>query len=375
MSFYFSYQKYKNFDFDNFFTNTAIRDVKNSIYSEKLDIRKFLTLLSPEAEKSLEKMAQKSKRLTVKNFGKIILLYTPMYLANFCTNECLYCGFNTTTRIKRRKLELNEVEKEARFIAKEGLRHILILTGESRILSSVSYIKDCIKILRKYFSSITIEIYPLTSKEYENLIQEGVDGLTIYQEVYDENIYRKLHLSGPKANYRLRLDAPERAAKAGIRTITVGALLGLNAWRKEAFFTGLHAQYLQDTYPDSEISISIPRIRPNTQNFSPPYNTNAKNLVQIITAIRLFLPRVGITLSTRESAGLRDSLITLGITKISAGSTTAVGGHTTRDHQHKKTVQFEISDRRDVTQIKKMLLSKGYQPVLKDWVGNLTGNF
>ncbi|MCF7908101.1 MAG: 2-iminoacetate synthase ThiH [Candidatus Omnitrophica bacterium] len=353
MSFYNIYHKYKNCSF------------------EELPNQELTKLLSLEAEKSLEAMAQKAKTLTLQNFGKTISLYTPLYLSNYCENECLYCGFNANNKIPRRKLKIDELKKEAKFIAKTGLQHILILTGESKKLSPLSYIKESVKILNKLFSSISIEIYPLSQTEYKELIAAGVDGLTIYQEVYSQSEYKKLHPAGPKQDYQFRLDAPERAARAGIRTINIGSLLGLAPWRKEAFFMLKHAEYLQNKYPEIEMSISLPRLRPQFNNFQTPYEVSDKNIVQIITAARIFMPRLGITLSTRENSQLRNNLIKLGITKMSAGSTTAVGGHTLEKTYIKNSLQFEISDKRDVSQIKIMLLKEGYQPVLKDWVGAL----
>ncbi len=331
----------------------------------------LLELLSPKTNTQLETMAQKAQELTLKNFGKAIILYTPLYLSNYCENECLYCGFNAKNKIPRKKLTPDELKKEARFIAKTGLQHILILTGESRKLTPLSYIKACLKILKPLFSSIAIEIYPLSESEYKELVAVGVDGLTIYQEAYDQNIYRKLHPKGPKQDYRFRLDAPERAAQAKMRNINIGALLGLAPWRKEALFLLLHAQYLQDKYPEAEISISLPRLQPQFNNFPAPYTVTDRDIVQLISAARIFMPRLGIALSTRESPALRDNLIPLGITKMSAGSSTAVGGRTQSDPLIKNSVQFEISDKRDVAQIKKILLKKGYEPVLKDWVGVL----
>lgn len=316
-------------------------------------------------------MAQKAHDLTLAQFGKAILLFTPLYLSNYCENECLYCGFNVKNKLNRKKLSLKEVKKEAESIAKSGLHHILILTGDSRSMTPISYIKDCIKILNTYFHSLSIEIYTLIEAEYKELISAGVDGLTIYQEVYDQVAYQNLHLSGPKKDYRSRLDAPDAAARAGMRTINIGALLGLGEWRREAFFSILHAQYLQNTYPDVEISISVPRLRPQVSNFSKPYEVKDKNIVQIITAARIFMPRLGITLSTRENARLRDNLFPLSITKMSAGSTTTVGGHSITEPYSQIQAQFDVADRRTVLEIKKAILARGYQPVLKDWVGVL----
>ncbi len=332
------------------------------------DIKEFARLLSGEAESSLEELAQRARELTLSNFGRTIQLYTPIYLSNYCDNSCLYCGFNINNKIERRALAPEEVEKEARFISSTGLRHILILTGESRSMSPVSYIKDCVRILRKYFSSISIEVYPLTEGEYSELICEGVDGLTIYQEAYDEDIYSNMHPLGPKNDYRFRLDAPERGAKSGMRSVNIGALLGLGDWRKEAFLLGLHAKYLQDRFPDVEISVSLPRIRPQVSGFKADYEVNDKNLVQIILALRLFLPRLGITLSTRKRPELRENLIPLGITRMSATSTTRVGGHTIGHEDDDCAFQFEISDSRSVEEIKTMLDRNGYQTVFKDWM-------
>lgn len=365
MSFYNEYSKIKDFDFSNFFSEITKQDIQRVINKEKLDKYDFLTLLSPAAENFLEEMAQKSHRLTVQNFGKIMHLFTPMYIANHCVNKCSYCGFNVSNNIIRKKLTLEEIEQEAKAISKTGLRHILILTGESKKDSPVSYIIDAVKILKKYFDSIAIEIYPLTEEEYSKVVKAGVDSLTIYQEVYNEEIYDRVHIAGPKKNYDFRLNAPERACKARIHSVNIGALLGLDDWRKEGFFTGLHALYLQNKYSDTEISVSLPRIRPHAGSFNDIFLVDDKSLVQILLALRLFLPRAGITISTRESQNFRDNLIPLGVTKMSGGVSTEVGGHSSKT---KSDSQFEISDKRSVEEMKRILLSKGYQPVFKDWL-------
>ncbi|MEN6319652.1 MAG: 2-iminoacetate synthase ThiH [Syntrophaceae bacterium] len=363
MSFYKEIKRYDTFDFDDFFAYTASDTVGKIIAKNRLHERDYLILLSPTAEHHLEEMAQKAHQLTVQHFGRVILLYTPLYLSNFCVNHCLYCGFQVTNRLERKKLTPVEVEKEAEIIAATGLKHILILTGESRQESPVSYIAECAHILNHYFTSISIEIYPLEESEYAELISAGVDGLTIYQEVYDTEIYGQMHPAGPKRNYRFRLEAPERACRAGMRTVNIGTLLGLNNWRKEAFFTGVHADYLQNKFPEIEISISPPRIRPHLGGFQPAFKVSDRNLVQYMVAFRLFMPRGGITISTRESSDLRDHLVKLGATKMSAGSCTAVGGRTEYD----STGQFEISDKRSVSEMAGMLYSQRYQPVYKDW--------
>lgn len=368
MSYYDIYLKYKGLSFEKLFCNISPLDIERAIDSEGQDINQFLALLSPCAENYLEGMAQKAHSLTIRHFGKTVQLYTPMYLSNYCENECSYCGFNSRNNVARKKLTLEEVEKEASLISSTGLKHILILTGESREKSPIGYIKSCIKVLKKYFSSISIEIYALTENEYTELAAEGVDGLALYQETYDETVYDKVHKKGPKKNYLFRLDGPERAAKNGIRSINIGVLLGLNDWRRDIFFMGLHAKYLQDKFCDAEIGFSVPRITPHAGDFKVSNGISDKNMAQIITALRIFQPRLGITLSTRERPKLRENLLSLGITRMSAGSSTSVGERIIEPHEESNTPQFEISDRRNVEEIKRMLVTKGYQPVLKDWI-------
>lgn len=327
---------------------------------------RFAGLLSVGAEDRLEDLARQARKTTLRYFGRAIHLYTPIYLSNHCQNRCLYCGFNSDNEIERKKLTVDEVEREAQYISSTGLKHILVLTGDSPKENPVSYIKECVGVLRKYFDSVSIEIYALTAGEYRELIGCGVDGLTIYQEVYDADVYKKVHVSGAKKDYLFRLETPERALSEGMRFVNIGALLGLADWRKEIFFTGLHAGYLQDRYPEAEISISLPRLRPHAGSFSGECAVSDKNIVQAMAALRLFLPRAGITISTRESADFRENIIPLGVTRISAGSTTAVGGHTSSGVD--KCNQFEIFDRRNVPEIMNMLRNKGYQPVMKDWM-------
>ncbi|OCL25530.1 thiamine biosynthesis protein ThiH [Orenia metallireducens] len=363
MSFYEEYKRVKNIDFYSFFAQVTKYDVEKVLAKDRLREEDFLVLLSPVASDYLEEMAQKAHKLTVQNFGKVIFLYVPLYLANYCVNQCAYCGFSVKNGFKRNKLTINQVEEEAKAIMDKGIKDLVVLTGESRKHSPVSYIKDSIKILTEYFSSIAIEVYPMKTEEYKELVEAGVDGLTIYQEAYNEEIYDEVHITGPKKNYRFRLDAPERGCQAGMRRVNIGPLLGLDDWRKEAFFAGLHANYLQNNYMDTEISLSLPRLRPHLGSFQSNSIVDDLALVQIILAYRLFLPRVGISLSTRESDKLRDNLLPLGITKMSAESSTAVGGYA----KDKGVKQFDISDERTVAEIKELLLNRGYQPVFKDW--------
>ena len=364
MSFYTELQRCNIVDLTGFLDSIGPREIKRILAKHSLSLLDYLALLSPGAEDFLEEMAWRAHRLTLRHFGRVIMLYTPLYLANHCVNSCLYCGFRTQNTLARSILTPAQLEAEARVIAATGLKHILILTGESRQHSPVSYIKDCVRLLKKYFTSITIEIYPLKEFEYAELILEGVDGLTIYQEVYDEEVYAEVHPAGPKRDYRFRLNAPERACRAGIRTVNVGALLGLQQWRSEAFYTGLHASYLQQKFPSVEVSISPPRLRPHFGGFQPREAVTDRNLVQYMLAFRLYMPRGGITLSTRERPELRDHLVKLGVTRMSAGSCTAVGGRTNGENA---TGQFEISDERDVAAVARMIYDLGYQPVYKDW--------
>ena len=365
MSFYETYKEFCKFEFDEYFKKITSADVLRALAKEKLDYMDFLVLLSPAAKEHLEDMAQKAHRITLQHFGRTVLLYTPVYLSNYCSNYCVYCSFSAKNKIQRRQLSFEQAEEEAKEVFKTGLRHVLLLTGESRAHAPVEYIAECVRIFKKYFSSVAVEIYPLDVDEYKTLIDAGVDSLTIYQEVYNEEIYDKLHISGPKKDYRYRMDAPERACKAKMFSVNIGALLGLWEWRSEAFFTGMHASYLQNKYLDTAISVSVPRVRPNLSGFKPLCNVTDSDLVQIILALRLFMPRVGITLSTRERASLRDNLIKLGVTRMSAGVSTEVGGRTLAEE--KSAAQFEISDKRSVAEITQMLKASGYQPVFKDW--------
>ncbi|HQB94397.1 MAG TPA: 2-iminoacetate synthase ThiH [Candidatus Omnitrophota bacterium] len=368
MSFYDTLQQYKDFFSANAFRDVTAAEVRRAVLDDDPRSERLFALLSPAAADQIELMAQRAHEITLRQFGRVIQLYTPMYLSNFCENQCEYCGFNATNRLPRRTMTLEEVEREAAYIASTGLEHILILTGDARKRAPVSYIRDAVQVLRKHFSSISVEVYALTEAEYAELAAEGVDGLTIYQETYDEAVYDRVHRSGPKKDFRFRLEAPERAARSGMRSVNIGALLGLSDWRVEAFRLGLHARYLQDTFPDVEVGASVPRLRPHEGDFRGDEKISDRDFVQIILAMRLFLPRLGLTLSTRESSELREHLVPLGITKMSAGSTTEVGGHTLATKTDRSAPQFRIADERDVEAIKAMLAAKGYQPVLKDWM-------
>jgi 2-iminoacetate synthase len=364
MSFYDEYLRYPTEDVEEVFQSTTSEEIIKILKKDRLTAMDFLALLSSKAEEHLELMAQKAYRLTVQNFGRVILLYTPMYLSDYCINQCTYCGFNVTNIFTRKQLTLEEVEKEAKNIAASGIQHILILTGEAATIAGICYMKQCVAILKRYFSSIGIEVYAMEEEEYAQLVEAGVESMTLYQETYNPIVYDQLHVKGPKKDYRYRLDAPERACLAGMRSVNIGALLGLDEWRRDGFFTGLHANYLQNKYPSVEVSISLPRIRPTMGNCEMGGAVNDKNMVQFMTALRLFMPRAGMPLSTRENAAFRNHAIKLGITKMSAGVHTAVGGHI---NSQENFGQFAVSDTRNVKEMSDAILQLGYQPVYKDW--------
>lgn len=363
MSFYEVIDKYRDFDIENYLDNVSDIDVMRSLSKSSLDECDLLNLLSKSAANYLEQMAQKSHDITNRYFGKAMLLYTPMYISNYCINKCTYCGYNIESEIKRKKLDMEEIKVEGKEISKNGFKHLLLLTGESKRHSDVEYIGEAVENLKDSFVSISIEVYPMDEDEYRYVIDKGVDGLTVYQEVYDEKIYKEVHLKGPKSNYKYRLDAPERGAKAGMRSISIGSLLGLNDFRIETFYTLMHGKYLRKKYPHIDISYSVPRIRPFKGCYENLVEVNDKDLVQSILVMRLFDNQGGINLSTRENLELRKNLIPLGITKLSAGVSTNVGGHS----QDGDTAQFKISDESNVTEVKDMLKDIGYQPIFKDW--------
>ena len=366
MSYYDLIKDYEDFDFQGFLASVTDRDIIKILEKDRLDRYDFLSLLAPVAKNHLEAMARRARELHLKYQGKSVSLFTPMYIANYCTNRCSYCSYNIDTDIKRHKMTYEEVEREARKIREMELKNILILTGEDPVRSSVDYIIGAIEVLNQYFDSIGIEIYPLKTGDYRRMVAAGVDSLSVYQETYDEEIYDLVHISGPKKNYRFMLDAPERGLEAGMRSLTIGPLLGLAKWEKETFFGGLHLEYLQKKYPAAELSVSVPRIRPGSIDFDKLDIVDDVDLVHILLAYRIFLPHVGTNITTRESAQMRDNLVPICISKMSAGVTTEVGGHSLSED--KGDSQFEISDPRSVEEIKAMLLSKGYQPVVKSWV-------
>jgi 2-iminoacetate synthase len=356
---------FEDFDFESYLLKVEDEDIRRTLQKDNLSYLDFLNLLSPKAQNYLEDMARLSQKHYLRHFGRTIGLYIPIYISNYCSSECAYCGFSKKNKIIRKHLNVKEIENEAKEIAKTGIKHILLLTGESKKMANLEYLLDAVRVLKKYFSSVSIEIYPMEINEYKELKKAGVDGLTVYQEVYDRKIYSEVHTSGEKRDFSYRLNTPERGAKAGFRAISIGSLFGLGKIEKEAFFSGLHAKYLMDKYLECEISLSLPRINHAEGDFKPKYTLDDKTFLQIMLAYRIYMPMVGINVSTRERAEFRDNLIGLGVTRLSAGSKTDVGGYEGKDSS---TAQFDISDDRSVDEIVKAIKQKGYQPVFKDWL-------
>lgn len=342
------------------------RDIEEALYKDVLSVDDYAALLSPAAAAYIEPMAQKAKVETRKHFGNSVTMFTPLYISNYCENNCVYCGFNCKNKIHRGKLSIEEIDCELKNIAETGLKEILILTGEAREKSNVTYIGTAIKLAKKYFSTIGVEIFPLNTDEYNYIQQCGADFVCVYQETYNTEAYEKNHLSGPKRIFPYRFNAQERAIKGGMRGVAFGALLGLDDFRKDAFATGIHAYLLQQKYPHAEISFSVPRLRPYINHSdNNPKDVHERQLLQVMLAYRLFMPFAGITISTRESAKFRDNVIGMVANKISAGVKVSVGGHET---EAKGDEQFEISDSRDVATIHQMILAHGLQPVYSDYI-------
>ncbi|GMQ58210.1 2-iminoacetate synthase ThiH [Vallitalea sediminicola] len=342
------------------------REVEKALEKDQISIEDYAALLSPAAMPYLEDMAKKATKNTKKFFGSSVTMFTPLYISNYCENHCVYCGFNCMNKIHRGMLTLEEIEQELQNIASTGLKEILLLTGESRSTSSVEYIGGAVKLAAKYFSTVGIEIYPLNTDEYAYLHKCGADFVSVYQETYNTDKYEQVHLSGTKRIYPYRFYAQERALLAGMRGVSFGALLGIDDFRKDAFATGLHAQLVQRKYPHAEISFSTPRLRPYINNAdNNPNDVHEKQLLQVMTAHRIFMPFAGITISTRERAGFRNNVIGMVATKISAGVKVSVGGH---GEEEKGDEQFEISDPRNVKEIHDMILDRGLQPVYTDYI-------
>lgn len=346
---------------------TTPAQIDNALQQQRLSIDDFSRLLSPNmTDTQLEKMAERAHRVTQQRFGRTILLYAPIYLSNECFNGCKYCGFSADNHLSRKTLNMEEIEQEAKVLRSHGFRHMLLLTGEAPKVAGIDYLENAVKIIKKYCGSISIEVFPMDTEGYQRMVDVGVDGLTVYQETYDPELYRQLHPYGPKSNYSYRLAAPERAGAAGMRKIGIGSLLGLGDSLSDVFYSGLHGLYLARKFWRSQVTLSFPRLCPAEGGFQPNSIVDDRQLTQFICALRLLLPDAGLILSTREKAELRNHLLPLGITQMSAGSSTSPGGYSEDNHDGE---QFSISDERSPSEVESYLKSKGYDPVWKDWDG------
>jgi len=355
-------------------------------------VRRFEQLIGPKSGAELESMARTSRALTLQNFGRTMRLFAPLYLSNECINNCRYCGFSRDNPILRVTLSVEEVVAEARYLRDAGFRQILLVAGEHPKFVSGDYLAECVRALAPDFPSIAIEVGPMASSDYVPIIRAGAEGLVVYQETYQRSVYAELHTAGPKRDFNYRLDCSERAYNAGFRRLGIGALFGLWRWQDEAVALAAHVDYLLRRCWKAQITISLPRLRPAAGGFRPVFSISDRELAQLLCALRISFPQVGIVLSTRERPSLRDALVSLGVTIMSAGSHTEPGGYTRRgtEHLHQTvrgrimppefqdgedqlaTGQFEISDDRTPERIATILREKGFDPVWKDWEQTLS---
>lgn len=351
---------------------TLLRDagpaeVEAALGRESRDLADLAALLSPAARPYLERMAREAQRLTRRFFGRTISLYVPIYISNLCAADCVYCGFSFRSGIKDKRLTLKpaDIRHECETLAARGFQNLLVLTGEAPKVVKVDDIAEAVSIAREYFHSVSAEVYAMDEAGYAKLVKSGLEGVTLYMETYDREVYTRVHLAGGKMDYDYRLDAMDRAGRAGVRRLNLGVLLGLADWRTDALRLGLHARHLQKTCWQSAVGVSFPRLRHMPARFQVTQPVSDADLVQLITAMRLFLPEAGFNLSTRESAGLRDRLLPLGITHMSAGSSTKPGGYTEKGDEALE--QFAIEDGRTVEDVVAAIRRAGYDPVWKDF--------
>jgi 2-iminoacetate synthase len=339
--------------------------VERALCASEPTLSDFTALLSPAAARYVEAMAQRAREITLRRFGRVIQLYAPLYVSNDCVNRCAYCAFSIAHQLPRITLSVQAALLEARAIRRMGFQHLLIVSGESRRSVPVDYFEQLLRAMRVDAACISLEIYPLETAEYGRLVQAGADGVTLYQETYDAVTYKQVHPSGPKADYRRRLDALDRAGEAGMARLNVGALLGLHSdWRSEAAAVGLHASWLTRKFWRSQIAVSFPRLRRGPDGYQPPHPVDDRALVQMMLAVRIFLPDAALVLSTREPEALRDALIPLGVTQMSAGSRTEPQGYTVPCEEG---AQFDVQDRRSPAEVAAVIRAAGYEPVWKDW--------
>lgn len=374
---------------------TSTQAARDSLGRSTPTLEDFARLISPAATDLLEPLCRRSQQLTRQRFGKVIRLFAPLYLSNECINNCAYCGFSRDNPILRVTLSVDEVKDEARALKNEGFRNLLLVAGEHPKFVSSGYLREAVAALHDEWPGISLEVGPMETDEYRPLVQAGAEGLVVYQETYDRDVYARMHTSGPKRNFDWRLETAERAYAAGFRRIGIGALFGLADWRYEALCVAAHAEYLQRHCWKGFFTISLPRLRPCAGEFQPLTTMSDREMVQLVCALRILFPDVGLVLSTREPAGLRDGLIPLGITMVSAGSHTEPGGYTGagKDHLHQTvrgriieegasewapasgegaTRQFDIADQRSAGEVADLIRRLGYEPVWKDWDAALT---
>jgi 2-iminoacetate synthase len=356
-------------------------------------VERFEQLIAPKSDQELEAIAQASRSLTLQNFGRTMRLFAPLYLSNECINNCRYCGFSRDNPILRVTLEVDEVVAEAQHLARQGFRQILLVAGEHPKFVSRDYLAKCVCALAPHFSSISIEVGPVETEDYVSIVEAGAEGLVVYQETYNRGVYAEMHTAGPKRDFNFRLDCAERGYAAGFRRLGIGALIGLSHWQDEAVALAAHLEYLFKHCWQAQITVSLPRLRPAAGEFRPLFSMTDRELAQLVCALRITFPQLGIVLSTRERAWLRDSLALIGVTMMSAGSHTEPGGYTRqgREHLHRTvrgrivapeyqdgedqlaTGQFEISDERSPAEVAAVLRRRGLEPIWKDWDQALQG--
>ncbi len=339
-------------------------DVEQALSASKLGLSNLAALLSPAAEPYLPQMAARSSEITLARFGKTTQLYAPIYLSNYCTNRCAYCGFSADNLIKRKCLTLDEAEREAMILHDRGFQHILLVSGEAENAVDIEYMEAIAIRLRDKFAAVSIEIQPMSTEHYHRLFLAGITAVAVYQETYDPVMYKQVHLSGKKRDYDYRLETPARVAEAGMREVGIGALLGLADWRAEGLAIGHHLGWLRKKFWSTAFTVSFPRMRPAAGEFEPLQIVTESNLSQLIFALRLFDQDVGLIVSTREEARYRDGMLGLGPTRYSAGSCTAPGGYGDSDHEGE---QFSVGDNRSLEEVCTVIKAKGFDPVCKDW--------
>ena len=356
-------------------------------------VKQFRNLIAPKSDLELEAMAQTSRSLTMQNFGRTMRLFAPLYLSNECINNCQYCGFSRDNPILRVTLDIAEVVAEARHLTRQGFRQILLVAGEHPKFVSRDYLAQCVRALAPNFSSVSIEVGPMETEDYMPIVEAGAEGLVVYQETYNRGVYAEMHTAGPKRDFNFRLDCAERGYAAGFRRLGIGALIGLSPWQDEAIALAAHLEHLFKHCWQAQITVSLPRLRPAAGGFRPLFSISDRELAQLVCALRITFPQLGIVLSTRERPSLRDALASVGVTVMSAGSHTEPGGYTRQGRQHLHrtirgrivapeyqegadelaTGQFEISDDRSPAEIAAVLRRRGLETVWKDWDQALCG--